>query len=174
MITSRRVDVAGDWPLIVTAADIARITVPAVGYEGPVPELETGMTTALTVSPVTRAAVNAPWLDVPVVVSLPFDAPLTVRWVLPFASPVMVCVLASSTMLLLLSRRVAVPVTLIVVTAVFVVLSGFDCATPAAVVYFAVLVTVSPSRVVFGPHVTTPVLLESDQPLDMALDKLGG
>ena len=58
VITSHRVDVAGDCPLIVTVADIARITVPAVGYEGPVPEFETGMTTAFTVSPVTRDAVN--------------------------------------------------------------------------------------------------------------------
>ena len=115
----------------------------------------TGIMTFLTVSPVTRFAVNAPWLDVPVVVSNPADAPFTVRCVLPFASPVIVCELDSSTTLLLLSRRVAVPVTFTVVTAVLVVLSGFDCATPAAVVYFAVVVIVKPSRVVFGPHVTT-------------------
>jgi hypothetical protein len=51
------------------------------------------MTTALTVSPVTRVAVNAPWLDVPVVVSVPADAPFTVRCVLPLANPVTVCVL---------------------------------------------------------------------------------
>jgi hypothetical protein len=30
-MTSRRVDVAGDWPVIVTVADMARMTVPAVG-----------------------------------------------------------------------------------------------------------------------------------------------
>jgi len=64
---------------MVTVADIARITVPEVGYEGPVPLDETGMTTAFTVSPVTRFAVNAPCVDVPVVVSVPADAPFTVR-----------------------------------------------------------------------------------------------
>src|SRR4051812_6747629 len=91
VMTSRRVDVAGDCPLIVTVADIARMTVPAVGYVGPVLVLVgTGMTTAFTVSPVTRIAVNAPCDDVPVVVSVPFDAPFTVRCVLPFASPVIV------------------------------------------------------------------------------------
>jgi hypothetical protein len=90
-----------------------------------------------------------------VVVSVPADAPFTVRCVLPFARPAIVWELDSSTTLLLLSRRVDVPVTLTVVTAVFVVLSGFDCATPAVVVYLAVVVIVKPSRVVVGPHVTT-------------------
>ena len=115
----------------------------------------TGITTFLTVSPVTRFAVNAPCIVVPVVVSDPADTPFTVRCVLPFARPVIVCELDSSTTLLLLSRRVAVPATFTVVAAVFVVLSGFDCANPAAVVNLAVVVIVKPSRVVFGPHVTT-------------------
>jgi len=85
---------------MVTVADIARITVPAVGYEGPVLELVgAGITTALIVSPVTRFAVNAPWLDVPVVVSVPADVPFTVRCVLPLANPVTVCVLDSFTTL---------------------------------------------------------------------------
>ena len=79
--------------MIVTVADIARMTVPAVGYAGPVVDEETGMTTAFTVSPVTRFAVNAPCVDVPVVVSVPADAPFTVRCVLPFASPVTACAL---------------------------------------------------------------------------------
>src|SRR5947209_2119999 len=132
---------------MVTVADIPRITVPAVGYVGPVVELEgAAMTTALMVSPVTRFAVNAPWLDVPVVASAPADTAFTVRCALPFARPVMVCMLDSFTTLLLLSRLVAVPVTVTVVTAELVVLSGLDCATPAAVVYFAVLVTTRPSR----------------------------
>ena len=121
---------------MVTVADIARITVPEVGYEGPVPLDETGMTTAFTVSPVTRFAVNAPCVDVPVVVSVPADAPFTVRCVLPLARPVTVCVLDWLTTLLLLSRRVAVPVTVTVVVAVLVVLSIFYCVAPAAVVYF--------------------------------------
>jgi hypothetical protein len=146
---------------MMTVADIARITVPAVGYEGPVLVLVgAGMTTPFTVSPVTRVAVNAPCIDVPVVVSVPADAALTVRCALPFARPVTVCVLDSFTVLLLLSRRVDVPVTVMAVVALFVVLSTLDCATPAAVVYFETRVTVNPSRVVLGPQVTDPVLLE--------------
>ena len=58
----------------------------------PVVDAETGITTAFTVSPVTRFAVNAPCVDVPVVVSVPADVPFTVRCVLPLASPVTVCV----------------------------------------------------------------------------------
>jgi hypothetical protein len=147
--------------VIVTVADIARMTVPAVGYVGPVVVDDgTGMTTPFTVSPATRFAVNAPCLDVPVVASVPADAPFTVRCVLPFASPVTVCVLDWLTVLLLLSRLVAVPVTVTVVVAVFVVLSIFACVTPALVVYFETRVTTKPSRVVVGPHVTRPVVAE--------------
>jgi len=116
-----------------------------------------GMTTFLIVSPATRLAVNAPCGDFPVVFSLPADAPLTVRWALPLASPVTVCVLVSLTTLVLLSRRVAVPPTVTVVVMVFVVLSGFCCTVPEVVVYFDTRVTVNPSRVVAVQ--LTPVLL---------------
>jgi hypothetical protein len=89
VMTSRRDDVAGDCPEIVTVALIARMTVPAVGYGGVV-LVGAGMTTPLIVSPVTRIAVKAPCRDVPVVFSVPDDAPFTVRCALPFASPVTV------------------------------------------------------------------------------------
>ena len=79
--------------------------------------------TALTVSPVTRFAVKVPCADVPVVDSVPADAPFTVRCVLPLARPVTVSVLDSFTVLLLLSRRVAVPETVTVAVIAFVVLS---------------------------------------------------
>jgi hypothetical protein len=90
VMTSRLLDVAGDCPLIVIVADIARMTVPDVGYEGPLLLVSAGMTTAFTVSPVDRAAVKAPRAEVPVVVSVPADAPFTVRCVLPLARPVTV------------------------------------------------------------------------------------
>jgi hypothetical protein len=51
-------------------------------------------------------------------------------------------------------------VTVTVVAAVFVVLSIFDCVVPPAVVYFETRVTTNPSRVVVGPHVTRPVVVE--------------
>jgi hypothetical protein len=92
---------------------------------------EDGITTFWTVSPATRFDVNAPWSELPVVDSEPADAPLIVRWVLPLASPVTVCALVSSTTLMLLSRRVAVPFTVVAVETTFVVLSGFSCAWPA-------------------------------------------
>jgi len=46
-----------------------------------------------------------------------------------------------------------------ILATVFVVLSIFDCATPAAVVYFETRVTVMPLCVV-GPQVTLPLLAE--------------
>jgi hypothetical protein len=113
----------------------------------------------LIVSPAARFAVNAPCRDVPVVVSVPVDVPFTVRCALPFARPVTVCVLASFTSLLLLSRRVTVPLTVTVETIVFVVLSGFSWTTPAVVVIFDTRVTVRPC-IVFV-QVTRPVLLEN-------------
>ena len=61
--------------------------------------------------------------------------------------------------LLLLSRRVVVPLTFAVVVTVFVVnVSNADCAAPAAFWNLIVRVTVMPLRVV-GPHVTMPVAL---------------
>lgn len=126
-MTSRRDDVVGDCPEIVTVALMARMTVPAVGYVLVVVLVGTGMTTPVTVSPATRFALNAPCDDVPVVFSVPADAPFTVRCVLPFARPVTVRVLDSLTTLLLLSRRVTVPLTVTAVTTVFVVLSIFSC-----------------------------------------------
>ena len=60
VMTSRRVDVVADCPVIVTVADIARMTVPAVGYGWGFAVVATGTTTAFTVSPATRFAVNAP------------------------------------------------------------------------------------------------------------------
>jgi len=88
VMTSRRVDVVAACPVIVTVADIARVTVPAVGYGRGFAVVATGTTTAFTVSPATRFAVNAPWLDVPVVVSVPAELLFTVRCVLPAARPV--------------------------------------------------------------------------------------
>jgi hypothetical protein len=90
VMTSRRDDVVGDWPEIVTVALMARMTVPAVGYVCVVVLVGAGMTTPLVVSPATRLAVNAPCDDVPLVLSVPDDAPFTVRCVLPLASPVIV------------------------------------------------------------------------------------
>ena len=99
-------------------------------------------------SPAVRFAVNAPSGDLPFVVSDPADEPLNVRRVLPLASPVTVCVLVSSTTLVLLSRRVAVPFAVVVVAIVFVVLSIFSCAWPAPFLKLDTRVTVKPSRVV--------------------------
>ena len=63
-------------------------------------------------------------------------------------------------MLLLLSRRVVVPLTVTFVVTVFVVaVSNDGCALPAVFWNLIVRVTVSPLRVVVGPHVTTPLLL---------------
>src|SRR4051812_35843102 len=112
------------------------------------------------VSPAVRFDVNAPAFDVPVLDSVLADTAATVRCLLPVARPETVWLLVSFTTLFLLSRRVAVPVTNAVVTTVFVVLSRFDCATPAAVVYLFVRVTMRPSRVVVGPQVTMPVVAE--------------
>src|SRR6266550_5951727 len=122
------------------------------------------MTTPLIVSPATRFAVNAPCEDVPVVFSVPADVPFTVRCVLSFARPVTVWLLDSFTTLLLLSRRVAVPLTVTVETTVFVVLSRACCTCPAVVVYFETRVTLSPSRVV-AVQVTRPVPLENEHEL---------
>src|SRR5215213_11056454 len=88
--TSRRDDVVGAWPVIVTVAVIERVIEPAVGYGRVLVLVGTGMTTALIVSPATRLAVKAPFSDVPVVVSVPADVPFTVRCALPFAKPVTV------------------------------------------------------------------------------------
>jgi hypothetical protein len=85
-----RDEIVGDCPLIVTVADIARMTVPAVGYVCPLVAVWTGMTTPVTVSPAERLAVNAPCIDLPVVDSVAADVPLTVRFVLPGARPVTV------------------------------------------------------------------------------------
>ena len=78
----------GAWT--VTVAFMTRMTEPAVGYGRGVAVLGAGMTIPLTVSPATRFAVNAPCVDVPVVVSVPADAPFTVRCTAPAANPVMV------------------------------------------------------------------------------------
>ncbi len=117
------------------------------------------MTTAFTVSPDVRFAVNAPCLDVPVVVSVPADVLFTVRCELVDARPVTTWLLDDAIVLVLLSRRVLVPLTFAVVVTVFVVdVSNADCATPATFWNLIVRVTVMPLRVV-GPHVTRPVAL---------------
>src|SRR6187455_686527 len=67
-----------------------RIVVPAVGYGRVVVLVATGITRPVVVSPTVRLAVKLPRVDVPVVDSVPADAPLTVRCVLPCASPVTV------------------------------------------------------------------------------------
>src|SRR5512146_2934285 len=163
VITSRREDVVGEPPDSVTVTLIARITVPAVGYGNVVVLAGTGITTLLTVSPATRLAVNAPCGDLPVVFSVPADAPSIVRLVLPLARPEMVSLLDSLTTLVLLSRRVTVPFTVTVVATVLVRLSIFGCGWPDAVVYFEIRVTVSPLRVV--EQVTRPVALEYEHEL---------
>ena len=118
-----------------------------------------GITTAFTVSPDVRFAVNAPCEDVPVVVSVPVDVLFTVRCVLVGARPVTTWLLDDAIVLLLLSRRVIVPLTFAVVVTVFVVtVSNADCAAPAAFWNLIVRETAMPLRVV-GPHVTTPVAL---------------
>jgi hypothetical protein len=154
--TSRREDDVGDCPVMVTVAAIARMTVPAVGYGCSFVVVAAGMTTAVTVSPVVRFAVNAPSFDLPVLDSVAADVPLTVRFVLPGARPATVWLLVSFTVLVLLSRRVVVPATVTFVLTVFVVLSSFGCAPPAVVRYCETRVTVNPSCVV-GPQVTTPL-----------------
>jgi hypothetical protein len=64
----------------------------------------------MIVSPAVRFAVNAPSRDVPVVVSVLAEAPFTVRFAV--SKPAIVCELEALITLLLLSRRVAVPLTL--------------------------------------------------------------
>src|SRR5205823_2898758 len=75
--TSRRVVVCGVLPVNVTVADIARISVPAVGYGCGVAVVGVGITSAFVVSPVTRVDVNAPAELWPVVDSLPDAVALT-------------------------------------------------------------------------------------------------
>src|SRR5687768_173474 len=109
------------------------------------------------VSPITRTALNAPVLLVPVVVSRPDDVPLTVRCVLPAARPEIVRSLACSTVDRALSRRVTVPLTLTRVLTVFVVrLSNACCTAPPAVAYAAERLMVKPFRV-SASHTTRPV-----------------
>src|SRR6476620_8801876 len=67
-----------------------RIVVPAVGYAGVVLFDATGITSPVVVSATVRDALKLPRDDVPVVDSVPADAPSTVRCVLPCASPVTV------------------------------------------------------------------------------------
>src|SRR5690348_9880071 len=67
-----------------------RMVVPAVGYGRVVAFGSIGITNPEVVSPTVRDAVKLPRDDVPVVDSVPADAPSTVRWVLPCASPVTV------------------------------------------------------------------------------------
>src|SRR5689334_18250144 len=158
-MTSRRVDVVGVCPVIVTLADIERMIWPAVGYGRVLTVVARGITTAFTVSPDVRFAVNAPCIDVPVVVSDPADVLLTVRCELVAARPVTTWLLDDAIVFLLESRRVVVPLTFAVVVTVFVVdVSKADCAAPAAVWNLIVRVTVMPLRVV-GPQVTMPVAL---------------
>src|SRR4051794_26572734 len=133
-MTSRREDVVADWPVIVTVALIARMTVPAVGYGRGDAVVALGITIPRSVSPVPRFALNAPCDDVPVGASAPAEAPFPERCALPLARPVTVCVLDSLTTLLLLSRRVAVRLTVTVVATAFVVLSMACCPVPAVVV----------------------------------------
>src|SRR5829696_7170279 len=67
-----------------------RIVVPAVGYGRAVVLVATGITRPVVVSPTVRVAVKLPRDDVPVVDSVPADAPFIVRCVLPCARPVTV------------------------------------------------------------------------------------
>src|ERR1043166_7211512 len=119
---SRRVLVVGDPLPKVTVTCMVRITVPATGYAG-VPAAGTGNTSPRVVSAIWRSDVNDPESDTPMVDSSPFAVPFTVRCVLGLASPVMVWLLDSCTVLVLLSRRVTVPATLNCVLMVLVVLS---------------------------------------------------
>jgi hypothetical protein len=159
VITSRRSFVVGDWPAMVIVACIERITVPAVGYVG-LPET-IGTTSPLVVSPTSRVDVNAPSPFLPVVDSSPRDTPLTVRCVLPTASPVMVRSLELLTVDTALSWRVRVPVAWIFAFTTFVVLSGFDWTVPSAFVYEVLLTIVRPCS--FSEQVTRPVVLEKAQ-----------
>ena len=68
-------------------------------------------------------------MDVPTVDSVPDDVPFTVRCVLVYARPVTVWLLVAFTVLMLLSRRVDVPVTVVFDATTFVVLSIFACAS---------------------------------------------
>ena len=81
----------------------------------------------------TRNTVKVPVESLPVVDSSAEDAPLTVRAVLPLASPLTVRSLACLTVVFTLFRRVMVPVTEMRVLMLFVVtVSNADCAAPLA------------------------------------------
>src|SRR5512132_777704 len=67
-----------------------RMVVPAVGYGRVVAFDSIGITNPEVVSPTVRDAVKFPRDEVPVVDSVPADAPSIVRCVLPWASPVTV------------------------------------------------------------------------------------
>src|SRR5215212_6687220 len=67
-----------------------RMVVPAGGYGRVVVVVATGITSPVVVSPTVRVAVKLPRDEVPVVDSVPADAPSIVRCVLPCASPVTV------------------------------------------------------------------------------------
>ena len=88
--TSRRVSVTASSFAYWSDAEMLRIVVPAVGYGRSVVFVGTGITRPVVVSPTVRVAVKLPRDEVPVVDSVPADAPLTERWVLPCARPVTV------------------------------------------------------------------------------------
>ena len=76
---------------------MARITVPAVGYVGPLDDVGMGTISPVVVSPAVRVAVNSPRLEVPFVDSVDDEAPFTVRCVLPLARPLTVRLLVLET-----------------------------------------------------------------------------
>ena len=129
--TSRRDEVDGASPSLVTVACMARMMVPAVGKVGR--PSWTGITRPVVVSPAMRVAVNATPSLVPVVVSVPAALASTVRWVLPDASPLTVRSLELLTVLVAVSWCRLVPLTVRCTFTVFVVPLTNCCWTlPAA------------------------------------------
>src|SRR5690348_2301796 len=86
-VTFSRRSTEADWVPYVTVTFMWRITVPALGYVGPVVADGIGITRPEVVSPAVRVAVKSAVLVLPVVLSEPADMPSTVRCVLPVARP---------------------------------------------------------------------------------------